>query len=388
MTNSMNKTITKTDELAALCLRLAASDYITIDTEFVRETTFWPDLCLVQVANDDEAALIDPLASGIDLQPLFDLLQDDSVIKVFHAARQDNEIFFKLTGKVPTPLFDTQVAAMVCGFGEQIAYDQLVRRISGAHIDKSSRFTDWKRRPLTDKQTDYALADVTHLRDVYHALKTQLEEAGRTHWVREEMAVLENPATYDLAPEDAWTRMKLRVRKPIELQILQNIAQWREEQARSRNIPRNRVMKDDAIYEVAQQQPADREALGRLRALPRGFERSDAAQALIDAVVAAKAMDRADLPKIPRPPASPEGTGAAVDLLRIFLKLICEREGVAAKVIASSNDLEQIVLHGADADVEAMRGWRRELFGDGALELIAGKMALRFDGRKLVLEPR
>lgn len=379
----MIKTITSTDELSAVCGRFAKHDYVTVDTEFVRETTFWPDLALVQVASDEEAVLIDPLADGIDLTPLFDLMFDESVLKVFHAARQDLEIFFKLTGKVPGPLFDTQVAAMVCGFGDSIAYDQLVKRTTGGAIDKTSRFTDWKRRPLTEQQLDYALADVTHLRDVYKILAEQLETENRTHWVKEEMAVLERPQTYDLKPEDAWQRLKLRVRKPIEFQIMKNLAQWREEQARSRNTPRNRILKDDAIYEIAQQQPTDEKALGRMRALPKGMERSGIAPHLIAAVENARAMERDDLPKVPRPPQSPEGTGAAVDILRVFLKLIADREGVASKVLANAADLEQIAIDGREADVPAMSGWRFELFGEQALRLVNGELALRFEDKKL-----
>lgn len=386
MTTETQPTIITTSQtLAEVCARFSSQPYVTVDTEFVRETTFWPDLCLVQVASDDEAVLIDPLADGIDLAPLYALLANHDVLKVFHAARQDLEIFHKATGTVPGPLFDTQVAAMVCGFGDSIAYDQLVKRTTGSHIDKTSRFTDWKRRPLSEQQTRYALADVTHLRDVYKILRDTLEKEGRTHWVKEEMAILERPETYDLKPEDAWTRLKMRVRKPIEFQIMKNVAQWREEQARSRNVPRNRILKDDAIYEIAQQQPVDVAALGRLRALPRGMEKSSIGPPLIEAVTSAKALDRDDLPKIPRTPNIPEGTGAAVDLLKVFLKLISEREGVASKVLANSSDLEAIAINGEDADVPAMRGWRRELFGDQAIKLVSGEMALKFSERKLVI---
>lgn len=377
--------IDTTEELAAVCSRLAEHPFITIDTEFIRETTFWPELCLVQMASEAEAVLVDPLASGIDLAPMFELLADESVLKVFHAARQDIEIFYNLSGKVPHPVFDTQVAAMVCGFGDAIAYDQLVRRISGAQIDKSSRFTDWRQRPLSEKQLNYALADVTHLRDVYAKLSEQLQSENREHWVNEEMDVLTAPETYDLHPDDAWQRLKLRVRKPIELQILKNVAAWREREARSRNQPRRRVLKDDAIYEIAQQQPQTPEALGRLRSLNKGIERSSMAQPLIKAVMDAIEMDRADLPAIPRPPASPEGTSAAVDLLRVLLKLTAEEHGVAQKIIATTDDLEKIAVHGEDADVGALRGWRREVFGDQALRAINGELALRFADRKLAV---
>lgn len=377
--------ITTTADLAAACKRLSAHAYVTIDTEFVRETTFWPVLCLVQLASDEEALIVDPMAEGIDLTPLQELLADETTLKVFHAARQDIEIFFKLFGVVPVPVFDTQVAAMVCGFGDSIAYDQLVKRISGAHIDKSLRFTNWALRPLADKHLDYALADVTHLRDVYQHLKTMLEEGGRAHWVQEEMAVLTSPATYDLAPEDAWQRLKLRIRKPIEFAILKKLAEWREGEARSRNVPRSRVLKDDVIYEAAQSQPADIAAVARLRTLSRGMEKTPAGAAIVAAVTACQALDRSDLPSVPRPPNSPEGTGAAVDLLKVLLKFTADENNVAQKILASADHLEQIAIHGDQADVPAMHGWRRELLGDRALDLLAGKLALSFQNKKVNL---
>ncbi|QBK30317.1 ribonuclease D [Roseitalea porphyridii] len=375
--------ITTTDDLAATCRRMAAHDHVTIDTEFVRETTFWPVLCLVQIASADEAVLIDPMADGIDLAPLFDLLNDESVIKVFHAARQDIEIFHHLSGRIPHPIFDTQVAAMVLGFGDAIAYDQLVKRTTGAHIDKSSRFTDWALRPLSDKQLAYALADVTHLRDVYARLKAMLDERGRAHWVAEEMAVLTSPATYEVHPEEAWRRLKLRVRKPAELAVMQKLAAWRERQARERDVPRNRVLKDDAIYEAAQQRPADQRALSRLRTVHKGMERSATGAAILDAVAQVKAMDKDDLPAVPRPPNAPEGAGAASELLKVLLKLTAEKYNVAQRVIATSDHLDQIAAHGEEADVPAMRGWRRELFGDEALRLLNGEIALGFSERRI-----
>ncbi|WP_018687525.1 MULTISPECIES: ribonuclease D [Ahrensia] len=376
-------TINDTATLADVCARFATHKYVTVDTEFVRETTFWPDLCLVQVASDDEAVLIDPLAEGIDLTPLHDLMANKDVIKVFHAARQDVEIFYKLSGKLPEPLFDTQVAAMVCGFGDSIAYDQLVRRISGAHIDKSLRFTNWKLRPLSDQQLEYALADVTHLRDVYNFLKDKLEEENRTHWLTEEMDILTTPKTYDLPPNEAWTRLKLRIKKPIEFAILKNLAEWRENEARERNVPRNRIIKDDAIYEIAQSQPKDTDGLSRLRTLHKGFEKSASGRSIIDCVARAHALDRDELPKIPRPAHSPEGTSAAVDLLKVLLKLTAEEFDVAAKIIASSDQLEQIAILGEEADVPAMKGWRKELFGERAMKLLDGKSGLRFENRKI-----
>jgi ribonuclease D len=260
--------ITKTKDLAAACQRLATNDYVTVDTEFLRETTFWPKLCVIQMAGTEMAFIVDALAEGLDLEPFFDLMRDDSVTKVFHAARQDIEIIYHLGGLIPAPLFDTQVAAMVCGFGDSISYDQLVYKVTGARIDKSSRFTDWARRPLTAKQLDYALADVTHLRDAFQFLKANLAEQNRTHWVQDEMTVLTSVATYRTDPDQAWKRLKLRVRKPVELAVMMEVAAWRETEAQNRDVPRSRVIKDDAIYELAAQQPVTTEALGRLRTIP------------------------------------------------------------------------------------------------------------------------
>lgn len=375
--------ITTTEALAAFCTRLAAQDFVTVDTEFLRETTYWPELCLIQMAGPEDEGIVDPLAQSIDLQPFFDLMADTSVVKVFHAARQDIEIIVNRGNLVPHPIFDTQVAAMVCGFGDSISYDQLVSRITGAHIDKSSRFTDWSRRPLSDKQLDYALADVTHLRDVYAELLGRLKAEGRGHWVADEMAVLESRATYEIDPADAWRRLKMRVRKPMELCVLQHIAAWREREARSRNVPRGRILKDDALFEVAQQQPGTAEALGRLRTIPRGWERSAQGAKLVDIVSQALETPKEELPKLPRQRQAPEGAQAAVELLKVLLKLTVERENVAAKIIATADDLEAIAARGDDADVGALKGWRRELFGERALQLIRGELALKFSGKKV-----
>ncbi|HEX2146665.1 MAG TPA: ribonuclease D [Pseudorhizobium sp.] len=375
--------IETTAALEDACRTLAKSDFITIDTEFLRETTFWPQLCLIQMASPDAEVLVDPLASGLDLKPFFELMADPNVVKVFHAARQDIEIIHHLGGLVPHPIFDTQVAAMVCGFGDSVSYDQLVQRISGAQIDKSSRFTDWSRRPLSDKQLEYALADVTHLRDVYAALKAQLEREGRADWLTEEMAILESASTYDIHPDDAWLRLKVRLRKPSELAIVKFVAAWREREARSRDVPRSRVLKDDAIYEIAQQQPKDAEALSRLRTIPKGWERSASGTAVVEAVNAALALPKSDMPRPPKHTRSPEGTGAAVELLKVLLRLISEKEGVAAKIIANTDDLEKIAAEGESADVAALSGWRRELFGEKALQLISGEVALRFVDKKV-----
>ncbi|MGW9230727.1 ribonuclease D [Pseudorhizobium sp. NPDC055634] len=375
--------IETTAALEDACTRLAQSDFITIDTEFLRETTFWPQLCLIQMASPTLEVLVDPLAKGLDLKPFFELMANPGVVKVFHAARQDIEIIHHLGNLVPHPIFDTQVAAMVCGFGDSISYDQLVQRTTGAHIDKTSRFTDWSRRPLSDKQLEYALADVTHLRDVYAALKEQLEREGRAGWLTEEMAILESASTYDIHPDDAWLRLKARLRKPSELAILKFVAAWREREARSRNVPRSRVLKDDAIFEIAQQQPKDTEALSRLRTIPKGWERSASGSAVVEAVNAALALPKSEMPHAPKPTRSPEGSGAAVELLKVLLKLIADREGVAAKVIANTDDLEKIAAEGEDADVAALHGWRRDLFGDTALKLISGGVALRFVDKKV-----
>ncbi|WP_075290365.1 ribonuclease D [Pararhizobium arenae] len=375
--------IVTTSDLAAACEQLAKAPYMTIDTEFLRETTFWPQLCLIQMAGPDIAVIVDPLADGIDLKPFFELMANPDVTKVFHAARQDIEIIYNLGGLIPHPIFDTQVAAMVCGFGDSVSYDQLVSRIKGVHIDKSSRFTDWSRRPLSEKQLDYALADVTHLRDVYICLKEQLDREGRTLWLSDEMAVLEAKETYDLHPDDAWQRLKMRLKKPIELAVLQKVAAWREREARARNVPRGRIIKDDGLYEIAQQQPKDAEALSRLRTIPKGWERSASGAAIIEAVNAALAIPKNEMPRLPKQQQSPEGAAAAIELLKVLLKLIAEKQGVAAKIIANSDDLERIAAEGENAEVEALKGWRRELFGDTALKLISGQVALRFVDRKI-----
>ena len=377
------KMITDTAELAATCKRLAAHPFVTVDTEFMRETTYYAKLCLIQIASPDEAVLIDPLVPGFDLGPFYDLLANPDVVKVFHAARQDVEIFVKATGKVPANIFDTQVAASVCGFGDSVSYDNLVRSVTGVELDKSSRFTDWAARPLSEKQLDYALADVTHLRDVYLSLKEQLEREGRALWLTEEMAVLESASTYDLHPDDAWLRLKSRLRKPSELAILKFVAAWREREARSRNVPRSRVLKDDAIYEIAQQQPKDTEALGRLRTVPKGWERSSSGAAIVEAVNTALALPKTEMPHAPKHVHLPEGTGAAVELLKVLLKLISDKQGVAAKVLANTDDLEKIAAEGELAEVAALSGWRRELFGDTALKLIQGGVALRFVNKKV-----
>ncbi|MEO9337265.1 ribonuclease D [Mesorhizobium sp. SB112] len=377
--------ITKQEELETVIAALAKSEFVTVDTEFIRETTFWPELCLIQMAAPGVTALIDPLAPGINLAPVFTLMADEKIVKVFHAARQDIEIIFHLGGLIPHPVFDTQVAAMVCGFGDSVSYDQLVQKITGQQLDKTSRFTDWRHRPLSDKQLEYALADVTHLIDVYERLKGQLERDNRAHWLNEEMEILTSRDTYDPHPEDAWKRLKMRLRKPQELAVVQALAAWREREARERNVPRGRVLKDDAIYEVAQQQPRDATALARLRTVPKGWERSSTATDLLVVVNAALSIPKEQMPRLPRQQQSPEGSNAATEILKVLLRLIAEQEGVAAKVLASSDDIDRIAAEGEKADVPALNGWRAEVFGQQALRLVRGEIAIKFEDRKIVV---
>ncbi len=374
--------ITQSNDLAAICTKLAKAEFVTVDTEFMRETTYWPNLCVVQLAGPDEAFVVDALAPDLDLQPFFDLMADETVLKVFHSGRQDIEIVFHRGGLVPHPVFDTQVAAMVCGFGDSISYEQLVGRLTGARIDKSSRFTDWSRRPLSDRQLTYAVEDVTHLRDVYRALAKKLRAEGREHWVATEMEILTSPKTYQLEPEDAWKRLKMRARRPIELAALKALAAWREEEAQARNIPRGRVIRDDALYEVAAQVPTSQDALGALRTIGRGFEKSKSGAQIVNLMKDVAAIPRDSLPKLPKVKRRGEGNAAAVDLLKVLLKMTSEEHGVASKVIATVDDLEEIVADD-DAEVPALEGWRRELFGEAALRLKRGELALRLDGSRV-----
>jgi ribonuclease D len=330
--------IVDTAELAAVCERFARHPFVTVDTEFLRETTFWPKLCVVQMANPDEAVIVDALARGLDLAPLFQLMANDQVTKVFHAARQDIEIVWNLAKLIPAPMFDTQVAAMVLGHGDSISYDQLVQRITGDHLDKSSRFTDWSRRPLAAAQLAYAISDVTHLVTIYQKLKADLGERGRADWVQEEMKVLTSPATYRQLPEESWHRLKSRARKPKELAVLIEITAWREREAQSRDVPRQRVLKDDAIAELARTQPKTADALGSLRALPRGFERSRSGEAVLAAIAAGLARDPKTLPKIGHRRAA-TSDAATVELLKVLLRMTAEKNGVASRVIATVDKL-------------------------------------------------
>jgi ribonuclease D len=378
--------ITTTSALAAACERMAAYPFVTIDTEFLRETTYYPLLCVAQMASPDEAIVVDALAPGIDLSAFYALMANEKVMKVFHAARQDIEIVWHAAKLVPHPIFDTQVAAMVLGYGDSISYDQLVARITGDTLDKSHRFTDWTRRPLSDAQLRYAVSDVTHLRDVYLALVEDLERRGRADWVADEMSVLTSPETYRMEPESAWQRLKTRVRKPKELAVLIEVAAWREREAQSRDVPRARVLKDDAIADIAVQAPSTTEKLKQLRSLPKGFERSRWGEAIVEAVARGLARDVKTLPLQTR--TQPAANGAAVvELLKVLLRMISERHHVAAKVIATVDDLERIAASDK-ADVPALRGWRRELFGEKALALKHGKLALAIETGKVAAVER
>jgi ribonuclease D len=378
--------ITTTTELAAACQRMAAHPFVTIDTEFLRETTYYPLLCVAQMASAEEAVVVDALAPDIDLAPFFALMGDERVMKVFHAARQDIEIVWHRAKLIPGPIFDTQVAAMVLGYGDAISYEQLVQRITGDSLDKSHRFTDWTRRPLSDPQLAYAISDVTHLRDVYLALVDDLGRRGRVDWVQEEMGVLTSADTYRMDPENAWQRLKTRVRKPKELAVLIEVAAWREREAQSRDVPRSRVLKDDVIGDIAVQAPTTVDKLKNLRSLPKGFERSRWGEAIVEAVGRGLGRDVRTLPRPMRLPNSANGS-AAVELLKVLLRMVSERHHVAPKVIATVDDLERIAADD-HAAVPALAGWRRELFGEKAIALKHGKLALAIEKGKVAAVER
>jgi ribonuclease D len=370
--------ITDTASLAELCSALKDESFVTVDTEFLRENTYWPKLCLVQVAGQDRSAAIDTLAPDLDLAPLLELMADENVLKVFHAARQDLEIFFKLlNSQVPAPLFDTQVAAMVCGFGDSIAYDKLVAALTGQQIDKASRFTNWAERPLSDSQLDYALSDVTHLRDVYGGLLRRLEETGRTHWLEDEMAVLMDPDSYQTDPERAYLKIKSRTAKPRFVAILQKVAAWREREAQSRNQPRNWIVRDDVLLNIAAQAPTSPQALNRCRGLGKGVADGRIGREIIEAVQAGLSLPPDQRPQ-PREP-QPEGARAtaAADLLRVLLKACCDAHDVAPKLIASSNDLDRLST-GEREGIPALEGWRRDIFGQHAIDLVEGRLSLAY----------
>ena len=380
--------ITTTDALARACDDLLQHEYVAVDTEFMRETVYWPKLCLIQAAAGDTEVIIDPLADGIHLEPFWELMADDRILKVFHAARQDLEIFYHQGGDdlIPHPMFDSQVAAMALGLGDSIAYDALVKALLKRPIDKGPRFTDWSRRPLSQAQMDYAIADVTHLRDLYPIMTERLHKKGRDEWLAEEMKVLTSPSTYRLDPEESWRRMKLRKTSTKWLAALRAAAAWRETEAQTRDMPRQRVMKDDGIYEIANVAPTQPDQLTGLRAVPKGFERSSPAKRLFEKMREALADADNYAPKADKPAPTPQGIGPTVELLKVLLKLVAEDAHVASRLIATVPDLEKIAAED-DADVAAMKGWRREVFGEPAMKLKRGEMALALEDGKVVIKP-
>ena len=375
------KLLTENAELVAVCERFCQHEFVTVDTEFLRETTFWPQVCVIQVASPEEAIAIDALAEGIDLTPFLSLMANPNIVKVFHAARQDIEIIWRLARLIPTPLFDTQVAAMVCGFGEQASYLELVKAITRANIDKLSRFTDWSRRPLSEAQIEYAIADVTHLRDVYVELHKRLKRSNRLDWLVDEMQILSSPATYEQHPMNAWERLRHKIRKPRDLAVLMELAAWREIEAQSRDVPRSRVLKDDILLEVVQSAPRSIDSLGNLRSFPKGMERSRTGADIVAAIERGLARDPAEIPKIER---SKRGANAAtVELLKVLLRQVSDETGVAAKLIATADDLEAIAADD-DTDTQTLKGWRRAIFGEKALKLKAGRLALAVERNKVI----
>ncbi len=387
MVGNEPQVVTDTATLVKVCAGLRKADFFAVDTEFLRESTYWSKLCLIQVAGGDVEAIIDPLAKDLDLRPFLGVMAEPTITKVFHAARQDLEIFYRLMGQVPLPLFDSQIAAMATGLGDSIGYDTLVQKMLNQSVDKGSRFTDWSRRPLTDKQLTYAIGDVTHLRDLYPLLVGRLEEHNRLSWVDEEMAGLTNPGIYQFNPEDAWRRMKIRKYTPQWLAVMRLVSRWREREAQTRDKPRGRIIKDDAIYEIAQQAPRNAEALGRMRAIPRGFERSSIAQGLLAVINEALDDPAQHAPEIKRPPAMPPGLGPVTEMLKVLLRIKAEDLGVAPRLIANAADIEQLAAFD-DADIPALKGWRFEAFGDEALRLKRGELSLTLKGKRAVIEIR
>ena len=381
------KLITKTDELAEFCKPLADAQFVTVDTEFMRERTYWPKLCLAQVAGPHDAAAIDALADGIDLSPLDELMANPKVLKVFHAARQDLEIFYLRMNRVPAPLFDTQVAAMVCGHGEAASYESLATKLAKARIDKSSRFTDWSRRPLSERQITYALSDVTHLRVVYEKLERQLEKSGRLPWIAEEMAVLNDPGTYRADPEQAWRRLKPRGASPRLMAVLKEVAAWRERTAQRIDIPRQRLLRDEQLLEIASHAPKTIEELAMTRGLGRGFAEGWQGREIMEAIERARKLTDAELPQRDKAPEQLRAPGAVVDLLRTLLRLKAEQAGVAARLVANADELDRMAA--GKRDLHVLTGWRREVFGEDALALIEGRLALALSGdqAKLIQVP-
>jgi ribonuclease D len=382
--------ISDTRELAAFCARIAESQFITVDTEFMRERTYWPKLCVVQLGGADEAAAIDALAEGIDLAPVFELMENRDLLKVFHAGRQDLEIFHHLTGKLPQPIFDTQIAAMVCGFGDSAGYETLVTKLTRAHLDKASRFTDWSARPLTDRQIAYALDDVTYLRKVYEKLQKKLAQNGRAEWLAEEIGTLTSPETYDPNPEEVFRRIKTRSASPRYLAVLREIAAWRELEAQRLDLPRSHVLRDESMVEIAHHMPTTPAELARTRGVGRRLAEGSAGAALLAALARGKALAEKDCPQPVDRPMMPNGLGPVTDLLKVLLKMKAEESGAAQRLVASSDDLDLIAAFGEEADVPALHGWRREVFGEDALKLCRGEIGLAVKGKRLdviVVEP-
>ena len=378
--------ITTTPDLIVFCKKAALSSYITVDTEFIRETTYWPQLCLIQVGLEDKAVAIDPLAKDIDLQPFFDLLQNPHVIKVFHSARQDIEIFYHLTGNIPTPLFDTQIAAMVCGFGESIGYDVLVQKYAKVSLDKSSRYTHWAQRPLTAKQLAYALGDVIHLRDIYEKLYAKILAGDRLHWLEDELGILKDPGTYAVDPYAIWQKIKVRSPKPRMLAIFREIVAWREITAQSRNVPRGRVIRDEVMLELAAAAPQSKQELSRMRGLTSAFIEGEEGKVVLALIAKAQALPLEDCPQVKKEGASPPGAAALVEMLKLLLKIKAEKYHVAPKLLATSADLE-VIARSPNPQVPALEGWRREIFGNAALSLKSGKVALGIKNHKITLIP-
>jgi ribonuclease D len=376
--------INSTDDLAALVSRMKSHDFVAVDTEFMRENTYWPDLCLLQIASPDEAAAIDPKADGLDMEPLLELMvNNDDVLKVFHAGGQDLEIIHNLTGEVPNPLFDTQVAAMALGYGEQIGYSNLVESVLGHNLDKGARFTDWSRRPLDKRQIDYAIADVTHLATIFPKLVNKLVKTGRGAWLDEEMDRLADPSSFAFAPEDAWKRLKLPSRNPAVLGRLKALAGWRETEARSKTLPRGRIVKDDTLNELAAHPPKTQDDLGKVRGLSSGWRNNDIGARLMAALAKAEPLDTDELPaREPRRPGLTKDAALVSDLLKLLLKIRSKEAGVAAKLIARSDELEALAA-GVRSDLNILSGWRFDEFGRDALDLVEGRLAFATENGKL-----
>lgn len=377
--------ITQQSELDIACQRLAEGSFICVDTEFHRETTYWPELCLIQASCEGYEIIIDPMAEDLDIGPFLTLLADESRPKVFHAARQDQEIFNRLIGHPPRPVFDTQIAAMALGIGDSVSYDNLIQRVLKRRIDKSSQFTDWKRRPLTEKQLVYAMGDVTHLRDAYLIMLDRLKEQDRMSWAQAEMADLEDPALYDTSPENAWKRLKMRKPNKEYAAVFASVAGWREDKAQVFNKPRRRILKDDAIQEIADQKPQSEKAFERLRAVPKGFIRSKYAEGLMDAVYAAIQDPDTHAPKLPKRQHNPEMPAGAPEMLKVLLKAVSDEANVVPRLIANSADVERLARGETSKDIAALNGWRNELFGKKALALLSGKLALSFENGQVRL---